>query len=110
MDLNFVKRIPKVEQIAPVYAILAEDLDNDGIKDIFLAGNLFGVKPEIGLMDANMGVLLKGDSISQFKYIPPALSGLFYKGEARDILSIKTGNKKKAIILSRNNSSLKIFK
>jgi hypothetical protein len=85
-------------------------LDEDGIKDICLVGNLSAIKPELGRYDANCGTVFKGLPNHQYRYLPQTEAGITYKGDARDIASIKTTDKKRAIIMTINNQSLKIFK
>src|SRR5207302_10706074 len=52
--------LPRAAQLAPVYAVLARDLDGDGKTDLLLAGNFDGVQPEIGRMSAGYGLVLRG--------------------------------------------------
>ncbi len=52
--------LPAEAQFSPVYAALVDDFDKDGLNDILLAGNMFGLKPELGRYDANYGVFYKG--------------------------------------------------
>lgn len=101
--------LPAEAQLSPVYAILADDFDKDGWKDILLAGNLFGIKPELGRYDANYGVYLKGVAQDKFVYKSPAGSGFFYRGEARDLALIKSLTHKDLVLLGRNNESLIMF-
>ena len=103
------KPLPTEAQLSPVYAILADDFDNDGFKDILLAGNLFGLKPELGRYDANYGIYYKGVPNNKFIYISSEYSGFFYSGEARDLIKFKNAVQKELILLSRNNDSLMIF-
>ena len=79
------------------------------IKDLFLGGNFYGLKPEVGRYDANYGVTLLGNRKHGFDYLPPAKSGLFITGEVRDISTIDTKNGKQ-IIVARNNDALQLFK
>ena len=102
--------LPPMAQLSPVFGILAKDLDGDGIKDLFLAGNFFGLKPQTGRFDASYGTTLLGNAQHQFNYISPSQSGLFIKGEARDILNIKTNNGSDDIIVAINNANLYLFK
>jgi len=105
--------LPLRAQFAAVFAIAAKDLDGDGRPDLLLAGNFYGLKPEIGRYDASYGVTLLNTHPSQlgdtnprqFRYLPPAESGFFIRGEVRDIQPLG-----KYIIASRNNDSLQIFK
>jgi hypothetical protein len=106
---NFTMQpLPVRAQFSPVYGILAADLNNDGIKDLFLGGNFYNVKPEVGRYDASFGCTLLGNPKHGFSYIPPAQSGLFVTGELRDIATIKT-KKGIQIIVARNNDALQLF-
>ncbi|MEO6837408.1 MAG: VCBS repeat-containing protein [Ginsengibacter sp.] len=107
---NFkMEALPEMAQISPVFGILVTDLNGDGIKDIFLGGNFYGLKPEVGRFDASYGVTLLGDKQNHFNYIRPAKSGLFVRGEVRDVNEIPTQNGN-YILMARNNDSLQIFK
>ena len=107
---NFTMQpLPQRAQFAPVFAALAEDLNNDGRKDIFLAGNFFGLKPELGRYDASYGVSLFADAEHQFAYKNSSQTGLYVRGEVRDIKEIHT-SKGMYIIVARNNDSLLFFK
>jgi len=47
-------------QVSPVFAIVTDDFDGDGIMDIWLGGNFYPVKPQVRREDGSKGVLLKG--------------------------------------------------
>jgi hypothetical protein len=107
---NFkMEPLPKIAQVSPVFGILIGDLNGDGIKDIFLGGNFYGVKPELGRYDASYGITLLGNNLHNFSYMKPAKSGLFIKGQVRDVKEIST-SKGNYILMARNNDSLQIFK
>lgn len=101
--------LPLRAQFSPIFGILVTDVNSDGIPDLFLGGNFYGVKPEVGRYDANYGVVLTGNTKHGFEYMPPAKSGLFVTGEVRDVATIKTktGNE---VIVARNNEALQLFK
>ena len=82
--------LPAEAQLAPVYGILATDLDQDGATDLMLAGNFDGVKPEIGRMSASYGLVLRGDGKGHFTPLRATASGFFLPGEARDIRRLRT--------------------
>ncbi|HZK64069.1 MAG TPA: hypothetical protein VFC34_07995, partial [Puia sp.] len=84
------------------------DMNGDGYKDVFLGGNFYGLKPETGRYDASYGVTFLGDSRHQLRYLKPAESGLFIKGEIRDIKKIHTSSGDD-ILMARNNEALQIF-
>ena len=101
--------LPVMAQLSPVYGILVTDLNGDGIDDIFMGGNFFGLKPEVGRLDASYGTTLLGNRDHSFKYISPSASGLLVKGEVRDIQSINTRTGMD-ILVARNDEALQVFK
>ena len=101
--------LPAMAQLSPVYGILVMDFDQDGIKDIFLAGNFYSLKPQFGRFDASYGTTLKGLGKSNYRYVEPAASGLFVNGEARDIATVKT-KEGPLVIVAMNNAPLYVFK
>ncbi len=96
--------LPIEAQFSPVYGILINDLDNDGVVDILLGGNLYKVKPEVGRYDASYGSFLKGKGNGEFITVLNRDCGLKLDGEVRDIQSITIG-KRKLIFVARNNDS-----
>ena len=93
-------------QVAPVYAITTADFNKDGNTDILLAGNMYDVKPDIGRLDANDGIVLAGDGKGNFEPISKMQTGLNITGQVRDILKVKTTNGKSVIVFARNNETL----
>lgn len=107
---NFtLKPLPLMAQLSPVFAILAADLNDDNIKDLFLGGNFYGLKPQGGRFDASYGVTLMGGDSLKFEHYAPEVSGLFVKGEVREILPLKTA-KGDCIAVAVNDGPLYLFK
>lgn len=101
--------LPLEAQFSPVYAIVADDFDNDGICDIITGGNLYRAKPETGIYDASYGVLLKGTDEGLWQPVSPLISGFFTRGEIRDLKILKI-NENPLIIVARNNDNLQFYK
>jgi len=101
--------LPLEAQIAPMYGILAADIDGDGKADLLMAGNFDGVKPEIGKMSAGYGLYLRGDGKGHFTPVRELESGFFVPGQARDIQRVRT-RKGSVYIVSRNNDRPLIFR
>jgi enediyne biosynthesis protein E4 len=40
--------LPVEAQVSPIFTIVIDDLDGDGMADLFLGGNFYGLKPEVG--------------------------------------------------------------
>lgn len=104
-----VVSLPGEAQIAPVYGILAHDVDRDGAMDLLLAGNFDGVKPEIGRMSEGRGLLLRGSGAGAFVPVPGIESGFVVPGQARDIQRIRTAQGD-AFIVARNNDRPLMFR
>jgi len=104
-----IQPLPVMAQLSPVFGILVSDLNGDGIKDIFLAGNFYSLKPQGGRFDASYGTTLLANGQHHFNYIEPSQSGLFINGEARDIASVKVKGSD-CIIVAMNNAPLYMFR
>lgn len=95
--------LPIQANYAPVYGIATDDFDHDGHLDILLGGNVEQVRIKIGKMDANFGILLKGDGKGGFTYVPQSQSGLTIQGCVRDIAPINAPDGGKKLLLGVNN-------
>ncbi|MGQ0815078.1 MAG: VCBS repeat-containing protein [Gemmatimonadota bacterium] len=101
--------LPLEAQIAPVYGILAEDLDHDGKLDLLLAGNFDGVEPEYGRMSASYGLFLRGDGHGNFQPLSAVQSGFLVPGQARDIQRVSTASGD-LYVVTRNNDRPLVFR
>src|SRR5436189_66912 len=101
--------LPLEAQLAPVYGILAQDVDGDGKPDLLLAGNFDGVQPEIGRMSASYGLVLRGDGRGRFTPVPAAQSGFMVPGQARDIQRVRT-RRGDLYVVVRNNDHALVFR
>ena len=96
--------IPQEVQFSPIYAINTSDFDEDGDMDIVMGGNLYNVKPEVGIYDASYGVYLENKDGENFVFHPGG-KGFFLKGEIRDILMLEENK----MLVARNRDSLSLF-
>jgi len=101
--------LARAAQLAPVYGILAGDLDGDGKTDLLLAGNFDGVQPEIGRMSAGYGLLLNGDGAGRFTPVRADQSGFVVPGQARDIQRVRTRHGD-LYVVTRNNDRPLVFR
>ena len=101
--------LPDEAQIAPVYGILATDLDHDGHTDLLVAGNFDGFRPEIGRMAASYGLVLRGDGKGHFTPVRVSQSGFFVPGQSRDIARVRTP-RGDLFVVARNNDRPLIFR
>jgi enediyne biosynthesis protein E4 len=102
--------LPMQAQWSATYTIVVNDFNKDGKQDIYCVGNFSGVKPEIGAYDANYGNLFLNNGNNTFNFIPPSISGLAIRGEARDGLIIENAKKEKLMLIGMNNENPYLFR
>jgi hypothetical protein len=91
--------LPSAAQETPVFALLADDVDNDGDQDVLLGGNFYYAKPETGRYDAGRGLLLLNDGLGNLRALSAKESGINIPGEIRDIVGLGRGR----YLFGRNN-------
>jgi len=108
---SFVKHVlPMEAQFAPINAIVCDDFDKDGFKDLLLAGNEYQTEVVGGRYDASYGCFLKGNGKKEFIPVSPAKCGFILKGDVKDMQLLKLSNGNKMILCSINNDSLRVFR
>ena len=103
------KALPSLAQVAPLFALLADDVNADGKKDLLAAGNFYGVLPYEGRYDADFGDVLINAGNRNFRTSSPVNNGFLLRGEVRDIKKIKTKNGY-IYAVSRNNAGIEFFR
>ena len=101
--------LPAEAQLAPVYAVLARDFDQDGRTDLVVAGNAYGVPPIQGRYDASYGLLLRGDGAGGFQAVDLEASGIVIDGEVRRMALVRRSNGEQVIVVARNDDRLQIL-
>ena len=102
-------KLPNEAQLSSINQILVEDFDGDGTLDILIAGNLYVSEVETPRNDGSYGLYLKGNGKGEFNAIKPTESGLFIKGDTKDMATIQVGNEQ-YIIVAKNNDYLQVIK
>jgi len=105
-----VSALPPAAQWSPVYSFVTGDFNSDGKTDILCAGNFTGVFPFEGFYDAGYGMVLTGMANNDFTELHPWQTGLFVKGEVRDVKLIKTKKGESLYAIARNNNSILFLK
>ncbi|MBC7894133.1 MAG: VCBS repeat-containing protein, partial [Cytophagaceae bacterium] len=100
--------LPTEAQFAPVYASVVDDFDGDGVRDVYVAGNLWGVTPMLGRYDASRGLLLRGKNGA---LVPsaPAQSGMTIDGAVRAMAIVRRAGGGRLLAVARNNATLQLF-
>lgn len=100
-----VLELPLPIQQAPVFDVLAMDINGDGHLDIVSTGNLSACRPRFGRASANTTSVLLGDGKGGFKYVTPAQTGTPGFSDGRKIQSLG-----KLVLIGTNDDNLKVFR
>lgn len=101
--------LPQQIQYTKLYSIHAVDCNRDGNLDLIVGGNQRRSKPEQGIQDASYGQVFLGKGDGNFTYIPQAESGMFVKGEIRDLKSLLISGEQH-LVISRFDDVLCLYK
>ncbi len=101
--------LPMAAQIAPVYGMVPADVDGDGLTDLLVVGNDYGMEVQQGRADALMGLLLKNRGDGSFEPLNANQSGFYVPGDAKALVRVRTADGKDLWVASQNNNNLKAF-
>ncbi|MFY0627063.1 MAG: VCBS repeat-containing protein [Reichenbachiella sp.] len=107
-DQFVLRKLPKEAQYSTVQTMLISDFNNDGIKDLLLAGNNLDVEIETTPADASVGYLLLGEGKLSFKAVPINQSGFFIPQNVKDMKLIDQGDRK-GVLIAINNEQMEFF-
>ena len=101
--------LPIAAQLAPAYGIVAEDLDGDGLTDILMVGNDYGMEVQQGRSDAMMGLVLRNTGNGNFEVLSNLESGFYVPGDGKALIRLAMQNGKNLLVATQNNDRLKAF-
>lgn len=101
---------PNPVQIAPVYGIGITDLNADGLPELLMAGNKYGMDVETNRCDAGNGSYLQNKGKGQLSFVDNRFSGFWAIKEGRDLGIMRSIGNKKLIVVANNNGPLQFFK
>jgi hypothetical protein len=99
------KPFPRIAQRSWTFAIQVLDINEDGILDLILGGNLAQIKPEIGKIDSSFGDVLIGKGDGTFSFSPNYQNGLKLEGDVR-AFSLMGRNR---ILVVKNSAAAEIW-
>ncbi len=103
-------QLPLAAQCAPVNAIIAADMDDDGKTDLLLGGNEYQVEIGSGQYDASYGQFLKNDGKGGFTSVLPIESGFIVDGDLKGLKEVTIKNNERLIFAAVNDNLLRCFK
>lgn len=103
-----ISKLPTIAQWSTVQTLFVDDFNNDGFKDVLLAGNLYEVNTQLSRQDASHGVLLLNDKKGGFQTSVSLNRSFNINGPARSIVKMKLKSKEYYLV-GINNDSLRMF-
>ena len=94
-----ITKLPAQAQWFPINSSVIYDFNSDGNADVVVAGNNYGIRPELGRMDAGHGLYLEGDGKGNFKAISSLESGLNIPGDSKNMTIIKMPGRNYIVIV-----------
>lgn len=102
--------LPIQAQVSPVNSILVNDFDQDGIQDIFVAGNKYNMEVETGRLDAGTGAYFKGGTNGTYRWVNNLETGLWANRDVRDAVLLKGPDNHQTIIIANNNDYIQVYR
>jgi len=102
-------RLPSKAQFAPIYSIMAHDVNEDNLPDIILTGNDFGNNPYWGRYDAFNGLVLLNDGDNEWKETMYPESGFFVPGDGKSLGLLPLTDDQSLLLATQNQDSLRVF-
>lgn len=104
-NMEFEKRTLPVEaQQFPVLSIETLDINDDGFEDLILGGNIYETEVETPRLDAVSGIILISDTQQGYYTEPQHRTGLYLKGNVKDMQILKI-YEKLMLLVGRNNEN-----
>jgi len=100
--------LPTETQIAPIYGMMPCDIDQDGLVDVLLLGNDYGMEVFQGRADGFYGLVLKNKGKGKWQSIPLNKSGFFVPHDARALTRMRVGERE-LFMATQNRSDLRFF-
>ncbi|HPM32311.1 MAG TPA: hypothetical protein PLJ60_18400 [Chryseolinea sp.] len=78
--------LPMEFQFAPVFSMVAMDVNGDGNLDLVAGGNLSATRARTGKLTGNCGIVALNNGKGKFTVLKPSLSGLSLSGDVRSFI------------------------
>jgi hypothetical protein len=101
--------LPTEAQFAPLFGMLAEDVDQDGKLDILAVGNSYATEIATGRYDALNGLYLQGDGTGKFEPKSITESGWYVPGDAKGLAKLRGIKGENIYLATQNKDSLKVY-
>lgn len=100
-----LKTLPLNAQLSTIYALEADDFNNDGQIELIYGGNQERAKPQVGINSASYMGVIQFDSQGRMTYIPSKYSGIKEEGEIRSMIRLNED----ILLIGKNNDQIATY-
>lgn len=101
--------LPLQAQVAPLYGMVAADVNADGNLDVVINGNDFGTEVSVGRYDALDGLVLLGNGKGGFTPLDIRSAGIYIPGDGKALVQLQGPRGRLLLAASQNQGPLKLF-
>ena len=101
--------LTQTTQFSTINSIKSIDNNGDEYPDLLVAENIFQAEVEVPRSDAYLGLVLIGGE-DGFHAVPSGESGLFYRDDIKDMVSIRLADNSSAFLFGANDGKLRLLK
>ncbi|MEM9260810.1 MAG: hypothetical protein AAGA62_14275, partial [Bacteroidota bacterium] len=105
-----IEPLPWQAQLNPQFTTAIGDVNGDGRQDLWLAGNIYGLSPQVGRADAGRGTLLLNEGDRNWKYVDNQTAGINLRSQVRDAQYVKLADGGKALLVGINDEEMRVFR
>lgn len=98
-----MQMLPMLAQLSSIQALVTVDVNGDGRLDVIAGGNQMDMLPQFCSVDASYGLVLINKGGRQFEPLLPAASGLYVKGQVRDMAWLTLNGRPHLLFLQNND-------
>lgn len=100
--------LPRLTQTSPINGIVINDYNNDGKKDLIVAGNLYQSEIETGRADSGTGYIVLNKGNRKFEALETNHSGIYLPDDVKCLEQIRVGNEE-VILAGINKGPIKVI-